>query len=225
MREEIIGDCRLLLGDAREILPTLPKFDACVTDPPYGIGASSGTGKYGRIKWDGARDTGWDNAAPSDGTLELVLESAESHIIWGMNYFKLPPTRRYLVWDKGAGFKGRDFAECELAWCSVDGNARVFSRDPLAAGDYKGKEHPTQKPVALLAWCLQQLPTNTRTIVDPFAGSFTTGVACVNRGLSFVGIEREEKYFEVGVRRIQQAQRQPDMFVTPSPKPTQAALL
>lgn len=148
----------------------LPKGWAILTDPPYGIGAEGGTGKYGRIR--GFKGS-WDSDIP-DLTLLPVVPS----IIWGGNYFPLRPSRGYLIWDKGAGFKGRDFAECEMAWCSMDMNARVLSYDPLARGDYRGgaKQHPTQKPVPLMQWCLLFLP-DAKLILDPFMGSGTTGVA------------------------------------------------
>lgn len=199
-RIERIGRATLILGDCRDVLPHLPRVDAVVTDPPYGIGASAGVGKYGRIKVDG--DLGWDDCAP-DLTFVLALELPS--IIWGGNYFVLPPSRRYLVWDKGAGFRGRDFAECEQAWCSFDGNARVLNRDPLASRDYRAKIHPTQKPVEVMRWSLSQLPPNCEAILDPFMGSGTTGVACVLDGKAFIGIEREPKYFEAACRRMREA--------------------
>lgn len=216
-REEIIGDCRLILGDCREVLPTLGPVDAVVTDPPYGIGAEGGTGKYGRIR--GFKGE-WDQDAP-----DLRILPDVPRIIWGGNYFPLPPSRAFLVWDKGAGFRGRDFAECELAWCSVDANARVFAYDPLARGDYRGgnKQHPTQKPVALMEWCLGFLPL-AQSILDPFMGSGTTGVACALNGRTFIGIERESTYFDVACRRIEEAYRQPRLFAEPEPKPVQSSM-
>jgi len=202
-----LNDCTLILGDCLEVLPTLEpgSVDAVVTDPPYGIGAHAGTGKYGRTKWGFGEVAAWDNSSPSGNTIASVTSCARHTIVWGMNYFDLPPTRKYLVWDKGAGFKGRDFAECELAWCSWDGNAVIFHRDPLAKRDYIGKQHPTQKPVALMEWCLSLLPSPSSTILDPFMGSGTTGVACVRTGRKFIGIEKEPKYFEIAKRRIQEA--------------------
>ena len=220
MRGERIGNARLLLGDCREILPTLEGVDACVCDPPYGIGASS----MQRGKWASAAlgKSDWDNS-PAD--VSSILTLSVPTIIWGGNYFQLPPSRAYLVWDKGAGFRGRDFAECEYAWCSFDGNARVLSRDPLARGDYGDRAHPTQKPVALMEWCLGFLP-DAHTILDPFMGSGTTGVACAKLGRAFVGIEIDERYFDIACRRIEQAYRQADLFIdAPAPKPTQEALL
>jgi len=209
MRVETIGRATLYPGDCRDILPTLGKVDAVVTDPPYGIGASAGTGKYGRLKVNS--DLQWDNEPPSVELMETVRLTAPLCLIWGMNYFQLPPTRRYLVWDKGAGFKGRDFAECELAWCSVDGNATIYQRDPLARKDYAGKEHPTQKPVAVMQWSIAALG-DANTILDPFMGSGTTGVAAVQMQRDFIGIEREPAYFDIACRRIEDAQRQGSLF-------------
>lgn len=146
MAEKVtIGNCELWHGDCREVLPLLPHSDLILTDPPYGIGASAGTGKYGRLKVEAGRDLGWDNDTPPQWLMLLMLEKAAHLIVFGGNYFSLPPSRNYLVWDKGAGFKGRDFAECEFAWCSWDGNAKVLTRDPLANRDYEHKVAPNTK--------------------------------------------------------------------------------
>lgn len=225
MNPVIIGDAELWLGDCMTVLPTLGKVDAVITDPPYGIGASSGVGKYGIQKWGGAMDTAkWDKSIPSNDLFAAVLAASDAHIIWGGNYFPLPPSRCFLVWDKGAGFRGRTFAEAELAWSSLDLNAKVFTRDPLASGDYKGKEHPTQKPVALMAWCIEQA-NNPQTILDPFMGSGTTGVAAIQLGRKFIGIEREPKYFDIACKRIEQAVAQGQLFAPEPAKQEQGALL
>lgn len=210
MSVERIGNATLYLGDCRYILPTLPKVDAVITDPPYGIGASAGTGKYGRKRVGVGEDLGWDDAIPSEDLLSMVCAAAARAVVFGGNYFPLPPSRNFLVWDKGAGFKGRDFAECEMAWCSWDGNARVLSHDPLARGDYRNgnKEHPTQKPIGVMEWAIGHVPEPSNVILDPFMGSGTTGVACMNLGRKFIGIEREPKYFDIACRRIEDAQRQ-----------------
>jgi site-specific DNA-methyltransferase (adenine-specific) len=190
-------------GDCMEIVPSLGRFDLLLTDPPYGINASSGVGKYGVRKWGGGNDKHWDKQTAAPELMSLLLGAADKHIVWGGNYYEFPPSRQFLVWDKGAGFKNRSFAECEMAWCSMDGNAKIFARDPLAAGDYVGKEHPTQKPLALMLWCLGLVPTAI-TVLDPFAGSGTTGRACKDLGRRCVLIERDEKYCEIAAKRMGQ---------------------
>jgi DNA modification methylase len=221
----VIGNAELWHGDCREVLPMLPAHDLLCTDPPYGIGASAGTGKYGRLKIEAGSDLAWDNETPPQWLLLLLLEKAAHKVIFGGNYFALPPSRAYLVWDKGAGFKNRDFAECEFAWCSWDGNARVLTHDPLARGDYRGKEHPTQKPVAVMQWAIGAAP-DAQTVLDPFMGSGTTGVACAQLGKAFTGIERERKYFDIACERIARAQAQGQMFEPePFKAPEQAGLL
>lgn len=218
MRREILADgIECWLGDCREILPTLGKVDCVVTDPPYGIGASSmSLGKWGASKIEKAD---WDNAV-----IDLAFLPDVPSIIWGGNYFELPPSRCYLVWDKGAGFRGRDFAECEMAWCSLDANARVLTYDPLARGDYRGKVHKTQKPVSVMEWCIKFMP-DTLQVCDPFMGSGSTGCAAVKLGRKFIGIEINETYFDIAVRRIEDALRRPDLFIpAPPPKPKQDAM-
>jgi len=188
-------------GDCREILPTLGRFDLLLTDPPYGIGAA----KMNLGMWRTSRmEKGdWDETAPAIAVLARAISQANKSILWGGNYFALPPSRQYLLWDKGAGFQGRDFAECEQAWCSWDANARIYRRDPLAMGDYRGKQHPTQKPVALMQWCIG-LVADAETILDPFAGSGTTGVAAKLEGRKATLIELEERYCEIAAKRLSQ---------------------
>jgi hypothetical protein len=207
----IVGNATLFRADCMDVLPTLGKIDAVITDPLYGIGASAGTGKYGRLKIESSSDLGWDGAPPDLALLMMVVRAGERAILFGGNYFGLPPSRNFLVWDKGAGFKGRYFAECEMAWCSWDGNARALTHDPLARGDYRSKEHPTQKPVAMMTWAINHAGA-AEAILDPFMGSGTTGVAAVQMGRQFIGIEREPKYFDIACKRIEDAQRMGDMF-------------
>jgi DNA modification methylase len=227
MRVEHLADgVDLWLGDCRDILPTLGKVDAVVTDPPYGIdyGRSGGfSASHGWGQW--RENVAWDAERPDPAVFEQMLAMSKAQIVWGGNYFTdfLPPTMQWLVWDKGQ----RDFslADCEFAWSSQWKAARIFSL-PRGKALQDGKEHPTQKPVEVMAWCLDFLP-DARTILDPFMGSGTTGVACAKRGKQFVGIEREPKYFDIAVRRISDALARPDMFSTPRvfEKPTQESLL
>jgi DNA modification methylase len=223
VREITIGNCRLIQGDCLEVMPLLGKVGAVVTDPPYGIGMSGGNVGYKGFNNLARKE--WDNETPVEAISYIKSMSVDS-IIWGGNYFDLPPSRCYLVWDKGAGFRGRSYAESELAITSLNDNARTFSHDPLAKGDYKGKLHPTQKPVALMEWCLGFLP-DCNVILDPFMGSGSTGVACVNLGRAFIGIERDADYFDTAVKRITDAHRQSDLFVAKPAyvAPTQEPLL
>ena len=219
-REEIIGDARLILGDCREILPTLGKVDAVVTDPPYGINAARDR-KSQKWGWRDYPASGWDTQRPPADLLAAVVAAAPLQVIWGGNYFAdlLPPSSKWLIWDKCQS----DFslADAELAWCSFDGAVRRMNY-PRAKAMQDGKQHPTQKPVEVMVWSLQQLPKG-RTILDPFMGSGTTGVACVALGLAFIGIEAEPHYFDTARRRIEEAYRQPRLFEEPAPKPVQDA--
>jgi site-specific DNA-methyltransferase (adenine-specific)/modification methylase len=204
-RVEHIGRATLYLGDCRDILPTLPKVDAVVTDPPYGIGV--GKMNLGGCVASRMEKTDWDDEAP-DLSAILALESPK--IIWGGNYFGLPASRGWLVWHKGESFEGRSFSECELAWTNIDMVVRQFKHWQIKEGIER--QHPTQKPVQVMRWCLDFLP-ESKTILDPFMGSGTTGVAAVQMGRSFIGIERESKYFDIACKRIEDAQRQGDFFI------------
>lgn len=212
MREETIGRATLYLGDCRDILPTLGKVDAVVTDPPYGLGDKwQGGAADTKARWklnDGGAAMQWDAEAPTDAVVTLP-NIAQDCIIWGGNYFPLEPRRGWLLWDKIV----REFTSghAEMAWTTLEQPVRAFNfaHAQLAS---EGKEHPTQKPLPLMKWCLGFLP-NAQTILDPFMGSGTTGVAAVQMGRDFIGIEREPKYFDIACRRIEQAQRQGDLFI------------
>lgn len=227
-REEIIGDCRLILGDCLEVLPTLGPVDAVVTDPPYGIGEAR-SGNASRSKLARSRDYGnasWDNEPVAPDTMALVRGAGRWQIIFGGNYYDCAPTSCWLVWDKLNG--ANDFADCELAWTNLPKAVRriryLWHGMLRANGEQRG-DHPTQKPVGVMSWALGQLPADVRTIIDPFMGSGTTGVACALAGLSFIGIEREQRYFNAACRRIEEAYRQPRLFAEPIVKPIQEALL
>ncbi len=212
MTEKVtIGNCELWHGDCREVLPLLPPVDLVLTDPPYGINADKAAAKKkGKWGWKFHGDTNWDVDRPPRECFDLMGERVRRggvFIVWGGNYFTdfLPPTMQWLVWDKGQ----RDFslADCEFAWSSQRRAARIFGYSRGAALQ-DGKEHPTQKPVALMEWCIEQAANKPQTILDPFMGSGTTGVAAVQMGCQFIGTEREPKYFEIACRRIEDAQRQ-----------------
>jgi site-specific DNA-methyltransferase (adenine-specific)/modification methylase len=213
MKVETIGNATLYLGDCREILPTLPKVDAVVTDPPYGIGDRWGhemKGKRGRSRLWNAGEAEWDAAPVDSALLEKVMAHGRGNIIWGGNYYALPAARGWIVWDKLQKFSG---ADAELAYTNLDMPVRVYRLSRIDAHQNleRGKQHPTQKPSALMEWCLSFLP-GAQVILDPFMGSGTTGVACANLGRKFIGIEIEPKYFDIACERIRAAYAQGRLF-------------
>ena len=226
MREETIGDCRLILGDCRDVLPTLGRVDAVVTDPPYGIEYKSHLENLGAQRFEAIVN--------DDGNLDLrsILTFAPIVLSFGANCYphQLPHRGRWLCWDKrtidGSADKmmGSPF---ELAWASktsgFDKIVRVLHGGVVNADGGK-REHPTQKPVSVMIQAIQWVANDAQTILDPFMGSGTTGVACVNLGRKFIGIEREPKYFDIACRRIAEAYKQPRLFDEPAPKPVQEAL-
>ena len=200
----VIGNAELWHGDCREILPLMPSFDLIATDPPYGININKSS-RLSTSKGHGGET--WDKETAPIWIMLLCREKAKHFVVWGGNYYDMPPTRCFLVWDKQND--GRDFADCEYAWTSIDAVARIFRKRPMNMDG--GKEHPTQKPIALMEWVISQAPEN-ETICDPFMGSGTTGIAATNMGKKFVGIEREQKYFDLACERITRAQAQERLF-------------
>jgi site-specific DNA-methyltransferase (adenine-specific) len=220
-RKEVIGDAVLYLGDCLEVMPTLGKVDACVTDPPYGI-ADKWVGGFGN-GWGNARAQSvlrnkWDKEPLGDFEIKQILKKANIQIIWGGNYFPLPPSRCWFVWNKPE--RGFSLAEAEIAWTNLDRVIRVCDCNRSDTD----RKHPTQKPLKLMSWCLEQIP-DAQTILDPFMGSGTTGVAAVKLGRKFIGIELDEGYFDIACKRIEEAYRQPDMFIEPPKKVEQLGLL
>jgi DNA modification methylase len=192
--------------DWRDLDPALLKADALIVDPPYGLGEAAGNNKS-RTKLAIAKDYGdddWDNEPPSEEDIEAMCTLAPHQIIWGGNYFHLPPSRCWLVWDKVNG--ENDFADCELAWTNLDKAVRLYRYmwNGMLKENPEVRVHPTQKPRALLSWCLTLLPKDVKSVVDVYAGSGTVAVACKAMGLSCVCVEREEKYCAEIVTRLRQ---------------------
>lgn len=216
----VIGDATLYCGEMEHVLgivaPCVGDIDAIVTDPPYGIKESRSNNKsrsgLAKAKDYGALD--WDNEPCSQTKLLLMQHASRWQIIFGGNYFDLPPSSCWLVWDKKNG--ANDFADCELAWTNLKKAVRKIEwmwhgmiRQKSAGGFDDRRVHPTQKPVGMMEWCVDQLPNDVGLICDPFMGSGTTGVAALNRGMKFVGIERERSYFDDACARIEKAVSQP----------------
>ena len=199
-----IGDAILYHGDCLEILPTLPKVDAVVTDPPYGIGKRMSGGSWATKETHYRDMHQWDSEAKQKW-VDVLLELRVPSIIFGGNYFFVPPSRCWLSWCKPDFPSMADF---EAAWTNLDRPSKRFVSGRTPDGS---KEHPTQKPVSLMQWCLGFVP-DARTVLDPFMGSGTTGVACANLGRKFIGIEIERKYFDIACERIAAAQAQGRLF-------------
>jgi DNA modification methylase len=190
----------IFCGDCREIVPTLGRFDLLLTDPPYGIGEHGGACRTrGRPGYAKHANMGWDNARPDADVFRLMLGAAPVAIIWGGNYFAdmLPPTMGWLYWRK---LMGGDFSDGELAWTSRSAALREFTKCPKGIN----KGHPCEKPLELMTWCIG-LAGDVQTILDPFAGSCTTARAAKDLGRKCVCIEREERYCEIGARRMSQS--------------------
>lgn len=230
-RVEHIGDCTLYLGDCREILPTLGPVDAVVTDPPYGIDYRSG--HRTDALWSGNSIAGDESTAVRDEVLGML--GGVPVLVFGSWRAPRPSeTRMVLVWDKGGALGMGDLS---LPWkpdheeIYVIGAGFVGKRDsgsvlycpPVQSMAKNGRQHPNEKPVGLLLRLLAKCPQGT--VCDPFMGSGSTGVACVKTGRAFVGIERDERYFDIACRRIEDARKQPRLFSEPAPLATQGALI
>lgn len=228
VRREVIGDATLYLGAVADVIPSL-KADLIIADPPYGIGESgrknATRGKPFGSKSCGVKNTrataiaprnygdfSWDEEPPTQDELAAVLAASKHTIIWGANHFGMPAASKWLVWDK---LNSGDFADCEIAWTNIPGAVRIFRH--MWNGMLRDSEratprvHPTQKPIALMGWCLDQVPS-ARVIGEPWMGSAPAGCAAVARGLTWWGIEKDAKNFDIACRRIEQAAKQGQLF-------------
>jgi hypothetical protein len=218
----IIGDATLYCGDCREILPTLGRVDAVVTDPPYGTGCAPRGGKTaGSISFDGVPDLPWDRLDVS--WIELVSQytaiAAFCHPATAPTLGSKMQSDGLLIYVKSNPSPFGTSIEA----CVTRGFGRRSPQHIEAYNAFNGQVHPTQKPLEVMEFVCRRAPAGL--VLDPFMGSGTTGVACAKLGRKFIGIEIEPKYFDIACRRIEQAYKQPDMFVTPPAKPVQEAML
>lgn len=213
-RVETIGRATLYLGDAREIVPTLPRVDAVIADPPYGYAykpSRNGSANSASFRRNfGPEDILIGDTGDMDFDPRPFLAIADKQIWWGANCYsdKLPNSKAWLTWFKADGNTKIDQGHAELAWTNLRFAIRGINH--RWCGMVRDSErtatnvHPTQKPVAIMKWCIGFMP-DADTILDPFMGSGTTGVAAIQMGKAFIGIEREERYFEAACRRIREA--------------------
>lgn len=233
LREEIIGEQRLILGDCLKVMPLLGKVDAVLTDPPYGIdfGNFNRTNKDhrgARYKADKYHNSDWDKDFDFSIFYPEICRFNCPTIIWGGNYFPClwaAPTKGIIFWNKKQPCK--NFSKGELAWSNIDMPAQHI--DFAYFGNIEGstsateKQHPTQKPIEVMRQCIGY--TEGQTILDPFMGSGTTLVACAKMGRKGIGIELEPKYFDIACRRVEEAYKQPDLFIEQTKKIEQGELL
>jgi len=180
-------------GDCMEIAPQLGRFDLLLTDPPYGIGKILHGGWSQRT-----RDTMYWDLKPVD--IYPLIKLAKNAIVWGANYYQFRPSRGWLVWVKRNALPS--MANVELAWTSFDKNSKYFDTT-ISSTNAERVQHPTQKPLALIKWCLLYAG-DVHTILDPFAGSGTTGRAAKDLNKTAVLIEKEERYCEIAALRMSQ---------------------
>lgn len=202
----MIGSATLYLADCFDVLPNLDPVDAVITDPPYGIGFAAQPTKWQRLA--GKEPEAWDNATTHDIDAARALGAVQ--VVWGGNYYPLPSSRGWLSWFKPDA--PPSMAHFELAWTNQDRNARQIS---CSIGETNAERvgHPTQKPLRVMRWCVEQAGMPAVTL-DPFMGSGTTGAACVALGLRFIGIEINPDYFALACKRIEDAQRQERLFAS-----------
>lgn len=200
--------------DALAFMKQVPDkyFDLCLTDPPYGIdlanmnmgaGKSPKSSRIENRKWE-SKD--WDKKTPEQEIFDEIFRISKNQIIWGGNYFDLPPYKFYILWDKEIP-NGLSFADCELAWTSYDKAPRIFRYSAYL--DKANKLHPTQKPLKLFEYCLKIADDKEKIskVFDPFMGSGTTAVACASRGIEWVGTELEPDYVAIANKRLKQVQK------------------
>ena len=182
-------------GDCMEYMRTIPDkyFDLCIADPPYGIGIGNNPFRQKHEK------KAWDNQIPTKPILNEMQRVSKHCIIWGGNYFGLPPNKHFIIWDKKQPF---DFssAMCEYAWSNIDKPAKIFS---YRVTSEKGKIHPTQKPIALYAWILDNYAKQGNKIFDPFLGSGSSRIAAYKKGFDFYGCELDDDYYKAQEERFQ----------------------
>lgn len=219
--KQIIGLATVYCGDCLEVIESLNAAGAIISDPPYGIAFSHGGndcsgfggGKY-KTAFAKVKITGDDAAFDPSWMVRMEIPT----ILWGANHFAklLPNQPSWLIWDKrSASGHTNDFADCEIAWSNTGKVARVFRHhwDGMMKASEQGlpRHHPTQKPIALMKWCIEQLGV-PKIIADPYMGCGSTGIAAVEMGLQFIGVEIDRKYFDIACERIENAQRQMRMF-------------
>ena len=202
---DILGNIKLYNADCMEVMKTFKdkQFSLAIVDPPYGIGIASNSFRQMQEKKE------WDNKIPTIEYFAELTRVSKNQIIWGGNYFPLPPSQGFLIWDKKQPFNFSS-AMCEYAWMSIQSPAKIYQKHVVTAE--KNKIHPTQKPVQLYKWILQNYAKEGDTILDTHFGSLSIGIACHDMKFDLTAIELDKDYYEQGKQRLINHQRQLTLF-------------
>lgn len=206
-----IEENTFICGDCMEVLKDLPDgfADLCLTDPPYGLGdrLSDGGGKLKNSPFCVLyKQSGWDDTLPDQEIFNQIFRISENQIIFGGNYFQLPPSRCMIAWDKVQAMP--TLSAWEMAWTSFDKPSKMFACSSMDLN----RQHPTQKPIPLFQWCLELYSKPGDLIIDPFCGSGTTALACHKTGRRFVCIDKEPEYIAIAKRRYAELIAQGNLF-------------
>lgn len=219
----VIGNAELWHGDYLDVLPKLQHVDALITDPPYGMGYNPASNAKRRDKLC-RRDKDFSPIIGDDKPFNpLPLLGYPKVILWGGNWYadKLPPSSKWLIWDKRENTGSDNGADCEMAWTNLPGTVRMFShlwRGICRRGEENvttggARLHPFQKPVALMAWCLEQAGIKPgQTVLDTHMGSASLGIACLRLGIHYIGIDIDQVHFNTAVSRIKVETAQKNLF-------------
>ena len=208
-----MGVNKIILGDCIEVMKGYPDkyFDLAVVDPPYGldlanmnmgIGKSKKASKIQNRKW---KPKDWDKEVPTGEYFIELFRVSKNQVIWGGNYFDLPPCKNYIIWDKEIP-EGLSFADCEMAWTSFDKAPKIFRYSAYL--DKANKFHPTQKPIKLYDFIFKKFAAPDIKILDTHLGSGSSRIAADKAGLDFTGIEIDKDYFDASEKRYREFKAQ-----------------
>lgn len=198
--------------DCMDYMRTLPDkaFDLAVVDPPYGIGINHNMGRRSGDKKSDYKKVRWDDATPSKEYFDELTRISKNQIIWGANYFTMPPTKCFVIWRKPHICEDVSFSMCEYAWTSFDSTSKEW----IGMSNEQDRIHPTQKPVALYDWLFARFAKNGDKIIDTHLGSGSSRIAAYNANMHFVGLEIDSDYFKAQQERFEAHTAQQNLFVT-----------
>lgn len=197
---------QLFNQDCMEAMKQMPDkcFDLAIVDPPYGIGIANNPFRQAHAK------SNWDSSIPTKEYFNELMRISKHQIIWGGNYFGLPASQCFVIWDK---VQPEDFSSsmCEFAWVSIQSPAKMFRKHVVTCE--KNKIHPTQKPSELYRWLLKMYAKPNDRILDTHLGSGSIAIACHDMGYDLTGYEIDKDYYDAAVKRLENHQRQGQLFI------------